>query len=76
MTKSKYNSYLSFSVICDYVVYHDKGGSCVMADYEEYVKKYARDRGITEAEAESHALVKEVKHYYKEKESGKNERVS
>lgn len=42
-----------------------------MSDYKEYLKRYASQRGITEAEAESHALVKEVKAYYEEENGGK-----
>ena len=35
-------------------------------DYELYVEKYARDRGITKEEAKSHALVRNAKEYYEE----------
>lgn len=38
-----------------------------MGAYEQYLKKYASQRGITEAEAERHALVQAVKAYYSEK---------
>ncbi len=37
-----------------------------MGAYEQYLKKYASQRGITEAER--HALVQAVKAYYSEKE--------
>ena len=40
-----------------------------MSDYEEYLKKYARDHNITIEEAETHALVKEAKTYYEESDN-------
>ncbi len=39
--------------------------------YEEYVKKYARSRGISEEEAKRHKIVEEYKKYIDE-----NERLS
>jgi hypothetical protein len=41
----------------------------VKSDYEDYVEKYARNRGISTEEAKDHALVREYKKYYEEKES-------
>ena len=37
-----------------------------MTDYEEYLKRYAKAREISEAEAEQHLIVKEVKKHYGE----------
>lgn len=37
-----------------------------MSDYEEYLERYCRKHKITKEEAESHALVKEIKKYYEE----------
>ena len=33
----------------------------IMSDYMQYVEKFAKDRGITPAEAEEHYIVKLVK---------------
>ncbi len=41
-----------------------------MNDYIEYLKRYARSRQITEAEALTHKIVKEAAKYYRE--SGKD----
>lgn len=38
----------------------------VKSDYELYVERYAKDRGITPEEAKEHAIVKDVEKYYKE----------
>ena len=38
---------------------------------DDYVTKYARSRGITEEEAETHKTVQEVKAYYKDKDADK-----
>ena len=35
-----------------------------MSDYREYLKRYAEARGISEAEAEQHVIVKAVKEHY------------
>lgn len=40
-----------------------------MSDYEEYLKKYARDHKISVEEAETHALVQETKKYYEESDN-------
>ena len=40
--------------------------SDVKSDYELYVEKYARDRGITPEQAKDHILVQCVKRYYEE----------
>lgn len=40
-----------------------------MSDYEDYVKKYARDLRISVEEAEAHALVLETKKYYEESDN-------
>lgn len=42
-----------------------------MTDYEIYVEKYATIYKITKAEAETHAIVKEVKKYYEESNNAK-----
>ena len=39
-----------------------------MNDYIEYLKRYARSRQISEAEAETHEMVKIVKQFYEENE--------
>ena len=36
------------------------------SDYEIYVERYAKQRGITPEEAKKHALVKITKEYYEE----------
>ena len=41
-----------------------------MDNYDDYIKRYAEQHGITIEEAETHALVQEVKKFYKE---GQNE---
>lgn len=47
-----------------------------LTDYEFYVKKYARDHGISEEEAREHCVVKECEKYYGEKEQKKEGRQS
>lgn len=42
-----------------------------MKDYDDYLERYCCSRGISKAEAEQHALVKEYKEYCK----GKAERI-
>lgn len=42
-----------------------------MNDYIEYLEKYATARQISEAEAETHKTVQEVKVYYKDKDVDK-----
>lgn len=39
-----------------------------MTDYERYLKRYCAARKISRAEAENHALVKEVKSQYEQKD--------
>lgn len=39
--------------------------------YERYVRKYCEQHNITKAEAEQHAMVKNVKEYYEEQERGR-----
>lgn len=51
-----------------------------MNDFEEYVRRYSRKHEITPEEAKEHALVKEVKAYYEERDRGlyaekKNDRI-
>lgn len=40
-----------------------------MSDYEEYLKKYARDHKISVEEAESHLIVKIIKRFYEESDN-------
>lgn len=38
-----------------------------MEEYEEYIEKYARDRGISKEEAETHEIVREYWRYLRGK---------
>ena len=42
-----------------------------MTDYETYVKRYAASRQISEAEAETHLMVREVKKFYRNQDTYK-----
>ena len=42
-----------------------------MGAFEEYVERYARENKISQEEALTHAVVREVDDYYKNAEKGK-----
>ena len=42
-----------------------------MTDYEIYLKRYAKSRQISEAEAETHLMVQEVRKFYRNQDTYK-----
>ena len=42
-----------------------------MNDYIEYLKRYAKARQISEAEAETHLMVQEVRRFYRNQDTYK-----
>ena len=42
-----------------------------MSEYQEYLKRYAKARQISEAEAEQHIMVQEVRKFYRNQDTYK-----
>ena len=45
------------------------------SDYELYVEKFAKDKGITPEEATEHAIVKHTREYYEEERRNGEKRL-
>lgn len=53
----------------DFYASAGKLGGINMTDYEKYLERYCKSRGISKEEADEHAVVKEVKKQYESNDS-------